>query len=690
MHNSSVLLLPLTLMLWTACGGGKTDNGEPAAEPQHLNEVLVEIEAEVLASMDPTTSPCDDFYQYACGGWLESNELPADKAAFYRSFNTIRDRNESIIHDMLETWAATPPEDAGQAQLGGFYQSCMDIDAIDAAGMAPIQSDLDRIDALSSKKDLADEVGRIHMTGLDVLFGIWVDADAKNPEMNILHVSQGGTGLPDREYYLSDDEKKVSQRVAYEALVAQMLTLAGASEADGVSQAAKIMAFETAMAEVSWPLTDVYDSVKTYNKLDREGLQALTPRFPWTSFLSHLSEDELTQINVSTPSYFEALGGLLDDTDLDTLKLYLRWSVLRNSARDLSSDVSNAHFAFYGTVMTGQKEDTDRWKRCVAKTEEGLGDLLGEAYVNVAFAGDSKAEALEMLSGIETAFVGALPGLGWMDDTTRARAEEKAHAVRNKIGYPDKWKDYSSLEFGDVWFENRTIAQEFGIAFHLGRTEKPVDKGEWYMSASMVNAYYNPTGNEIVFPAGILQPPFYSSDFPKAMNFGGIGMVMGHELTHGFDDEGRRFSAEGQLTDWWEPEVVERFEKVTACVVEQYAGFEIEDGVAVNGELTLGENIADLGGIKETHTAYLNWVQKHGPEDGLAGLSPEQLLFVSFAQSWCAELSPDMARMRVQMDPHSPAKFRVNGPLSNLPAFGDAFQCEEGSKMRPADICGVW
>jgi predicted metalloendopeptidase len=462
-------------------------------------------------------------------------------------------------------------------------------------------------------------------------------------------------------------------------------------------EAAAIVAFETELAKVSRPRQEMRDPEKLYNKIDVSGLKELTPEIPWDPFLGGIGYPDLQQLNVAVPEFFEALEGLLKETPSETLQAYLRWNLINGTTGVLTEEIVQANFEFYGKMLQGQQEMRPRWKRCVAATDNALGEILARFFVERRFPGDSKKKALEMVHGIEKAFDDNLPALAWMDDGTRARAVEKSKAVTNKIGYPDQWRDYSSVETSaDDYFGSAMSATEFEFHRNARKIGRPVDRKEWFMTPPTVNAYYNPTANEMVFPAGILQPPFFHRDFPAAMNFGGIGMVVGHELTHGFDDQGRKFDGKGQMTQWWEDEAIEKFEERASCVADLYETYEIQPGVNLNGRLTLGENIADIGGLKGSYNAFQDWKKDNWSEEQdaeerlLDELTQEQLFFVGFAQTWCTLATEEIERMLVTVDPHSPPEFRVNGPVANLREFADAFQCEEGTPMNPEKICEVW
>jgi predicted metalloendopeptidase len=471
-----------------------------------------------------------------------------------------------------------------------------------------------------------------------------------------------------------------------------MFTLLGEDAEIAASHAAEVVAFETGLAQASRDRTAMRDIQKQIHRTDRAGLAELAPGLPWDAFFAGSGHPDIDAINVRTPEFFEALDQALATTEIEKLRTYLRWRLVDDMANQLPEAFVAANFEFYGAKLSGQKEIQPRWKRCVSGTSGALGEAVGRLYVHRMFAGDSKDKALEMIHDIEAAFEANLDGVVWMDDETRKRALVKLEAIRNKIGYPDRWRDYSGLRLtGDSYFGNALAASAFEFDFQANKAGEPVDKAEWPMTPQTVNAGYNPLGNEIIFPAGILQPPFFHRDFPAAMNYGAIGLGIGHELTHGYDDQGRKFDASGKLQEWWEPEVSARYEQRAQCVADYYSRYEVEPGVNVNGELTLGENIADIGGLKLAFNAYRMWQQRHGePGSPIEGLTDEQLLFVAAAQTWCAKESPEFLRMQVTTDPHSPSQFRVLGPMANVPQFAAAFGCEPGQPMRPQEICVVW
>ncbi len=650
-----------------------------------------DVAATVKAAMDTKADPCQDFYRYACGGWIDNTTLPADQVRWGRGFSEIAERNRSVNKTILEDAAKNPGDDPNRQKLGWFYASCMDEAAIAEAGTKPIDPWMKDVGKVKNAKVLMATVGKMHSAGIPGLFRGGVEADFKDPNTNIAQMSQGGLGLPDRDYYLTDDKKAI--RDQYTEFVAKMFELYGEKPDAAKAMAGKIVAFETELARNSRPRAELRDPDKVYNKLDRDGLQKLTPKLDWDGYFKASGHPEITQINVAVPEFFQGLEKLANTTDDATIQAYLQWNVLRDAAPALPKAFDEANFNFFGKTLQGQKEQQARWKRCVGATDHALGEILGQEFIKKAFPGESKKIARDLVEQIQTAFAGNLPSLQWMDDTTRQRALGKKGAIINKIGYPDKWKDYSKLKIkkGD-YFGNLVAAEHFEFEREAAKVGKPVDKTEWGMTPPTVNAYYNPLNNEMVFPAGILQPPFFSKEFPAAMNYGGIGLVMGHELTHGFDDQGRKFDAQGKLTEWWEPSVSSKFEERAACIEKQYGNFEIQPGLKLNGKLTLGENIADNGGIKEAFAAYKAYEAKHpGAETpAIPGMSNDQLLFVAFAQTWCSLATPEIERVLVTVDPHSPPRFRVNGPISNFPQFGETFQCGAGTPMRPADACEVW
>ena len=653
-----------------------------------------EIAGEVLASMDPEANPCDDFYRYACGGWLDANEIPSDRTRWVRSFSVIRERNQEAVREMLEDAAADPGEPGtDRYRVGSFYGSCMAEDAIEAAGITPLDPLFETIASVSDINSLMRVTGELHRTTMTPLFGLYVVPDFQDPGTNIALFIQDGLGLPDRDFYLSDDPQRQELLTEYEKHIARMLGLFGTEETAATAEAAKILAVETTLAGFSRARQEMRNPEALYNKIDISGLQALTPSLPWTQYLEGLGAPGMTQINVATPEFFEGLEDLLATTGIDTLTAYLRWYVINNSAAFLNREVVEADFAFNGQTLHGQQEMRPRWKRCVSMTEDTLGEPLGKIYVERFFPGDSKDVALEMIYEIEEAFEKNLPELAWMDDITRERAKEKVAAVKNKIGYPDQWRDFSGLEVTPESFSDNVLAgSRFDMAYELAKIGQPVDPNEWGMYPQTVNAYYNPLGNEMAFPAGILQPPFFHRDFPAAMNYGAIGAVMGHELSHGFDDQGRKFAPDGELREWWEPQVSERFEERASCVADFYSEYEVEPGHNVNGRLTLGENIADIAGVKQAFSAYQARLesQESPSEPAVEGLTNEQLFFVAYGQVWCGLITPEQARMRITTDSHSPTPFRVLGTLSHNPAFAEVFSCPAGSAMVPEERCEVW
>jgi putative endopeptidase len=645
----------------------------------------------VKAAMDPAADPCQDFYRYACGGWLDTTKLPGDQVRWGRGFSEIAERNRQVNHDILEDAVKNPGSDPDRQKLGYLYGSCMDEAGIEAAGTKPIESWMKDAAKVKDAKGLMEQAGRFHSFTIPGLFRVGVEADFKNPGINIAQIFQGGLGLPDRDYYLKDDKAQIREQ--YAAHVAKMFELYGDPADKAKDNAAKIVAFETELAKVSKPRAELRDPNATYNKLDIGGLKQLTPKLDWDGYFKASGHPEITQINVATPDYLKGLEAAANAADAATLQAYMRWQVLRDAAPMLPKAFDQQNFEFYGKTLQGQKEQQARWKRCVANTDGALGEILGQEFIKKQFAGDSKKVAREMIEGIQTAFANNLPGLTWMDDTTRTRALGKKGAIVNKIGYPDKWRDYGTLKLkkGD-FFGNMLASARFEYEREAAKVGKPVDRTEWGMTPPTVNAYYNPLNNEMAFPAGILQPPFFSKDFPAPMNYGGIGMVMGHELTHGFDDEGRKFDAQGRLTEWWEPSVSEKFESRAQCIDDQYTSYEVQPGLHLNGKLTLGENIADNGGIKQAYNAYKAYEAAHpgSEKPAVEGLTNDQLLFVGFAQTWCSLATPQIEQMLVSVDPHSPPRFRVNGPLSNYSQFWETFSCAAGTTMHPAKPCEVW
>lgn len=683
----------IVLSLLLAGCGPKTPPIVPvdAAPPAPAEPTGPTLAETVLGDMDATVDPCADFYQYACGGWLAKTELPADKPSWTRSFSVISEQNRTFLKELLEGAAADPNGgDADWAKMGHFYGACMDEPGIEAAGLTGVQPFLDDIESMKDKGRLMEVLAGLHAADVDAFFSAQVEGDFKDPQLTILHLGQGGLGLPDRDYYLKDDEKSVALLDAYRGHVEAMFVLAGAEAAAAKDMARDVIMVEKKLAEAHRPKAELRDPTKIYNKIDRAGLDKQVGTVAWGQWLGAIGGEGITDINVESPAVLKTTAELMKGTKLSAVKAYLRWQTLHATASHLPAAYVDESFAFYGKQVYGMQENEARWKRCVRATDGALGEIVGKYFIEERFAGDSKDKAVAMIEGIQQAFEEQLPGLDWMDEATRARAIEKKNTLVNMIGYPDKWKDYGFEVVGDNHLANVLASRAFETGDAIGRVGKPTDSTRWYMSPPAVNAYYHPLYNQMVFPAGILQPPFFDAGYPMAMNFGGIGMVMGHELTHGFDDSGRMFDPKGRMVEWWEAEASEKFNERAACVEEQYSGYTVGD-LNVNGKLTLGENIADLGGLKSAFRAWKAYEAANGPiEPAVDGLTNDQLLFVSFAQGWCSKSAPEYLKMMVLSNPHSPPEFRVNGPATNLPEFHEAFACPVGAPLRPADTCVVW
>lgn len=689
-HEDSRRGMRTLLRILTVFGGAgcaSTTAPQPATDPG--DDVARAFATSVTEAMDTSTAACDDFYQHACGGWFDKTELPPDKSSYTRSFSVIDDRNKEIVRDLLDKAREAPGDDPAMQKLGTYFTACMDEAAIESKGADPIRDNLASIEAAADHAALFELAGTLTKAGYNLIFNGFVGADAENPELNVLHLYQGGLGLPDRSFY--EDEARKPLVEAYEAHIAAQFVNLGDEPDEAAKRAARILAFERAVAATHWERAKLRDSEATNNRLDRDGLKKLTPGLAWDRMFAALGYPELSGINVATPSVVDEYDELYNGTDMTTLRDYVAWHVTQQAAGSLSSAFVDEGFAFYGQKLSGQKEQRPRWKRCVSSVDGNLGHLVGRKYIDIAFPGGSKELAQDLVERIGTAFESRLPELEWMDEPTREAAVGKARAVTPKIGYPDEgaWRTYPFDVSADDHFGNVRRAQTHATKVSFDKADQPVDKREWFMNPHTVNAYYNPSANEIAFPAGILQPPFFDAAWPRAANFGAIGMVIGHELTHGFDDEGRKYDAVGKLDQWWADDVVTAFEERAECVVDTYAGFEI-DGTPVNGELTLGENLADIGGARLAYRAYQGWVADNSPENVVPGLSGEQLFFVAMAQGWCTEQSPELAQMRLAVDPHSPPRYRVNGTVQLMPEFAEAFGCTANDAMVPDTVCEVW
>lgn len=635
--------------------------------------------------MDTSVSPCQNFYQYACGGWRKNNPIPPDQSRWAR-FNELAERNLAIERGILEK--------AGDSQIGELYAACMDEPAIERRGIQPIEPLLAHIAALSSKNELAAEMVRLHGAGVRALFGFRVAQDDKHSDQEIAQVDQGGLGLPDRDYYLKTDARSVELRKQYEDHIHAMFTLLakaqGATNADPEAQTHAVMELETALAKASMDRVARRNPDNVYHKMTVDELARLTPDFEWKLYISTIGIPPIESLNVAAPDFVKELDATIANTSLADLKTYLRWHVLAASADLLPRAFEEENFRFNEHILRGVREMQPRWKRCVRATDRALGEALGQEFVKVAFNGSSKEKALQLVGEIESEMRKDIDNATWMTPATKEQAFAKLRAVANKIGYPEKWRDYSSIKITrEDYFGDAQRAQEFERQRNFHKIGKPVDKGEWGMTPPTVNAYYSPNMNNINFPAGILQPPFYNPNASDAVNYGGIGAVIGHELTHGFDDEGRKYDGEGNLRDWWTAEDGKAFESRADCIAKEYSGFSPVPGVHVNGKLTLGENAADNGGIHLAYMALMDSLANH-MIGKLDGFTPQQQFFLGYGQIWCENSTEQAARVQAATNPHSPGEFRANGVLQNMPEFREAFSCKVGDPMISADPCRVW
>jgi endothelin-converting enzyme/putative endopeptidase len=641
-----------------------------------------------VTSMDQSVDPCVDFFQYSCGGWMKSNPIPADQSS-WDTYAKMQDENRGRLRGILEAASvADPKRDAAAQKIGDYYASCTDEKTIEAQGVEPLRPELERIAKIGSKAEIADVAAALVRSG--VLFRLDSTQDFRDASQVIAEVDQGGLGLPDRDYYVKEDAKSVDLRKAYVAHVQKMFELLGDRPDAAAAEAQTVMRIETALAKGSMTRVERREPKNLDHKMTSGELEKISPDFQWQVYFTKVGLPALASLNVASPGFFKAMNEELDKESLADWKTYLRWHAVHADAAFLSSAFLNENFAFYGKTLRGQQELQPRWKRCTEYVDDDLGEALGQVYVEKYFSPEAKQEALKMVKEIDAAMQQDINSLPWMSAATKQQALVKLRGMANKIGYPEKWRDYSKLEIvrGDE-LGNVERARKFEFERQLAKIGKPLDRGEWDMTPPTVNAYYNPQMNDINFPAGVLQPPAFDPASDAAPNYGDTGGTIGHELTHGFDDEGRQFDAQGNLRDWWTAEDGKEFVKRASCISDRYSTYTIIDDIKINGKLTLGEDVADLGGLI---LAYMAWKDDTKGESlqPIEGLTPEQRFFVGYGQSWCGETRDETKRLRATVDPHSPEKYRTNGVVSNMPEFQEAFHCKAGSPMVNQNRCRVW
>ena len=654
---------------------------------------VVKIAAINPANMDTTVAAGTDFYEYACGGWIKNNPLKPEYARF-GTFDQLLENNQEQLRVLIEELSATPHEAGSVAgKIGALYAMGLDSTKLNADGVAPIKEELAAINALATKSDVSKMVATLHKEGMAPFFALFVDADEKNSAMNIVQLYQAGIGMGDRDYYLLEDEGSAKMRDAYRAYINKLFTLAGSSPEQADAAVDAVMKIEKAIAEISYGREDLRDSQKNYNKLAYEDFKQIESPLDWDVYFESMGLAGLKELDAKQINFYKDMNKALQNTTVDEQKYYLAFNLLSAAAPYLSDDFVDADFEFYGKVMSGKQEQQPRWKRSLNTVNGALGEAVGEMYVEKYFPASSKEKMLTLVGNLQTALSERINGLEWMSDTAKAKAQDKLAAFTVKIGYPDKWRDYSGLEIkDDSYWANVRRSNIFDMAYQLADVDKPVDKSRWHMNPQTVNAYYNPTTNEICFPAAILQPPFFNPDADDAVNYGAIGVVIGHEMTHGFDDQGRNYDKDGNLIDWWTAEDAVRFKERADKLVDQYDQIIVIDTLHANGRFTLGENIADHGGLLVAQQAYLNSLKGKETPAPIDGFTNEQRFFLGYATLWGQNIRPEEIRRRTKIDPHSLGKWRVNAALRNIAPFYAAFDIKEGDPMfmAPADRVVIW
>lgn len=641
-------------------------------------------------AMDLSVNPCEDFYEYACGTWRKNNPIPSDQV-FWARYNQLGEYNREVLHKILEGAAAAPASLTAKI-VGDFYASCMDEASANRKGYSPLKPELTRITAISNRKQLIEALAHLQSVGVPVMFEFRAEPDLHDATREIAAILQGGLGLPDRDYYINQNDRAKETRTRYLAHIAAMLRFAGEEQIQVESKAAAILEIETRLAEVALDRVRMRDPKSRDHKMQVRELDALAPNLLLPFFLKGAGSPTFAEINVAPPEFFQKLSAALDSIPLDNWKAYLKWHLIQANARFLSQDFANEDFDFERRYMNGQREPEPRWKMCVSSADRLLGQALGRVYVEQTFSSESKKRILTMVNLEEETLAEDIRELTWMTAETRQQALTKLKAITNKIGYPERWLDYRKLKINrDDLLTNVSHARQFQVQYNLAKIGAEVNKREWTITTPTVNAYYYTPENSINFPAGVLQPPLFDANKDDAVNFGAIGWLIGHELTHGFDDEGSKFDGQGNLTNWWTQSDREEFEKRTSCLADQYQQFIVVDDIHLNGRLTLGENTADNGGIRIAFAALHKAMENSGAsQKPIDGFTADQRFFISFAQQWCANITPERLRVISRVDPHAPVRFRTLGTLRNDADFAKAFGCKAGQSMVSVNSCRVW